>query len=121
VLEPEGPASLHVVRGVEISGPDAPAPSLPEPREPVHEVARDPQITVLHTVLIAEPAVRMPPTLPSRREIRLVRQLGANTGELVAARNVAGWYQDPDDSTQLRWWDGVDWTERTYPAQPALA
>ena len=80
---------------------------------------REPKITVLHTVLIAEPAVRQPPTLPSRREVRLVRQLRSGAGEQTSG-NPAGWYQDPSDSGQLRWWDGVGWSERTYPGQPAL-
>jgi hypothetical protein len=113
--------SVHVVRRVEIDRPE-PAAIVPEPREPVLEVdLRDPQITVLHTVLIAEPAVRRPPTLPSRREVRLVRRLDLDSGEQAAAGHDAGWYQDPQDSGQLRWWDGVGWSERTYPGQPALA
>ena len=24
----------------------------------------------------------------------------------------AGWYPNPDDATQLRWWDGQQWTDR---------
>lgn len=24
----------------------------------------------------------------------------------------AGWYGDPNDATQLRWWDGTAWTDR---------
>jgi len=123
LLDPQGNDASQVVRGVEITSQDAVlATALPEPREPVLEVdLREPKITVLHTVLIAEPAVRMPPTLPSRREVRLVRQLGANTGEQTSAGNDPGWYQDPEDAGQLRWWDGVGWSERTYPGQPALA
>ncbi|MFF1876918.1 DUF2510 domain-containing protein [Leifsonia sp. NPDC058230] len=32
----------------------------------------------------------------------------------------AGWYTDPSGSQQLRWWDGVRWTENYLPAaQPA--
>jgi len=113
--------AAQIVRRVEIAGPEQALVSLPEQREPVVEVdLRDPTTTVLHTVLIAESAVREPPTLPSRREVRLVRQLGTSTGE-AAAGNEAGWYQDPADAHQLRWWDGVSWSERTYPAQPALA
>ena len=112
----------QIVRRVEIANPDQAPVSLPEQREPVIEVdLRDPQTPVLHTVLIAESAVREPPSLPSRREVRLVRQLGVSTGEQEGPRNDAGWYQDPEDAHQLRWWDGVSWSERTYPAQPALA
>jgi hypothetical protein len=95
---------------------------LPEPREPVREVdLREPKITVLHTVLVAEPAARMPPTLPSRREVRMVRHLGVNAGDLSAGQNDAGWYQDPEEAALLRWWDGLGWSEFTFPAQPAHA
>lgn len=35
----------------------------------------------------------------------------------------AGWYPDPDDSTQFRYWTGTDWTEHRSPriATPAPA
>ncbi len=34
----------------------------------------------------------------------------------------SGWYDDPQDSTQLRYWDGVTWTDhRTPKAPPAPA
>jgi len=25
----------------------------------------------------------------------------------------AGWYEDPDDTTIVRWWNGLGWTENT--------
>lgn len=32
----------------------------------------------------------------------------------------AGWYADPQDAAQLRWWDGSQWSAHTAPApQPA--
>jgi hypothetical protein len=31
---------------------------------------------------------------------------------------VAGWYQDPTDAGQQRYWDGARWTEATRPASP---
>jgi hypothetical protein len=33
----------------------------------------------------------------------------------------ANWYPDPDDSTQLRYWDGSKWTEDRAPAKSAAA
>ncbi len=30
----------------------------------------------------------------------------------------AGWYPDPEDSRNTRYWDGVDWTEQRAPAPP---
>jgi hypothetical protein len=29
-----------------------------------------------------------------------------------------GWHTDPDDSSQLRYWDGIQWTEHRHPVQP---
>jgi len=33
----------------------------------------------------------------------------------------AGWYPDPSDQAQLRWWDGSAWTQHTHSAPPAQA
>lgn len=30
-----------------------------------------------------------------------------------------GWYKDPADATQLRWWDEAGWSDRTRPAPVA--
>ncbi|MBB5634097.1 uncharacterized membrane protein YhaH (DUF805 family) [Cryobacterium mesophilum] len=32
---------------------------------------------------------------------------------------IAGWYPDPTDDTQARWWDGSQWTSETRPRHPA--
>lgn len=31
----------------------------------------------------------------------------------------AGWYSDPSNPSQLRWWDGMQWTNNTQAAQGA--
>jgi uncharacterized protein (AIM24 family) len=31
----------------------------------------------------------------------------------------AGWYPDPSNAAQQRYWDGAQWTEHTHPAAPA--
>ncbi len=31
----------------------------------------------------------------------------------------AGWFEDPDDPTMIRWWDGSQWTDNVAPAAPA--
>lgn len=30
-----------------------------------------------------------------------------------------GWYPDPDDASQQRYWDGARWTEQRQPGSPA--
>jgi uncharacterized protein DUF2510 len=90
-----------------------------EDKGPVRSVdLRDPKVSVLRTVQLDEAEVRRPPTPPTRRDLRAGRRLGARNGS--SARNDAGWYQDPHDPGQLRWWDGVGWTDGRYPAQPVL-
>ena len=37
------------------------------------------------------------------------------------ATPVAGWYQDPYDAGQYRWWDGTAWTQTTAAPEPADA
>lgn len=34
---------------------------------------------------------------------------------------IAGWYPDPTDNSQARWWDGVEWSSTTRPRQTAAA
>ena len=31
-----------------------------------------------------------------------------------------GWYQDPRDPSQVRWWDGGGWTQNTQPMPGAV-
>lgn len=31
-----------------------------------------------------------------------------------------GWYEDPNDPRQWRWWDGAAWTERVYQSSEAV-
>ena len=33
----------------------------------------------------------------------------------------AGWYDDPDDASIRRWWDGRDWTDQTRPRAEEIA
>lgn len=33
----------------------------------------------------------------------------------AAPETAGGWYPDPDDPDQLRWWDGTQWTENRQP------
>jgi hypothetical protein len=63
-----------------------------------------------------EPVARIPaPTHPSRREMRLARPLEFGDGPQDGGAPEAGWYQDPGDERQLRWYDGSAWSEATYP------
>ena len=34
---------------------------------------------------------------------------------------IAGWYPDPTDNSQARWWDGVEWSSTTRLRQPEAA
>lgn len=33
----------------------------------------------------------------------------------------AGWYEDRDDSSLVRWWNGLDWTPHTAPKPDRVA
>jgi fibronectin type 3 domain-containing protein len=39
--------------------------------------------------------------------------------QLLAYEYEPGWYQDPDDASLTRYWDGQNWTEETRAAAPA--
>jgi hypothetical protein len=84
------------------------------------ETATIGSMTSVSRSVSVEPA-RPAPKLPKRRELRLARSLETGTGTSDSAVPEAGWYQDPGDHRQLRWYDGTAWSERTYPAQAASA
>jgi hypothetical protein len=77
-------------------------------------------LTSVSRTVSVEPAPKLP-MLPPRRDLRLVRRLETGTGAHPTALPEAGWYQDPRDGRQLRWYDGSAWSESTYPMQAALA
>ncbi|MGW5188117.1 DUF2510 domain-containing protein [Kribbella sp. NPDC004138] len=37
----------------------------------------------------------------------------ARSSAFEPGRPAAGWYEDPSEQTQLRYWDGVEWTDKT--------
>jgi membrane protease YdiL (CAAX protease family) len=42
--------------------------------------------------------------------------------QVMQVQPTPGWYSDPWRAAPLRWWDGVQWTDRTYqPAFPPVA
>ena len=47
-----------------------------------------------------------------RRSYRTTRERAAAAPGALPA---AGWYVDPKDALQRRWWNGVEWTEHTRP------
>jgi uncharacterized RDD family membrane protein YckC len=40
---------------------------------------------------------------------------------MTAGATPQGWYPDPSDASQERWWDGVAWTEATRAAEAGFA
>jgi Protein of unknown function (DUF2510) len=84
------------------------------------ETATIASMTSISRSVSVEPALPAP-RLPSRRDLRLARPLDTGSGKDSSVSAEAGWYQDPGDARRLRWYDGTAWSERTYPAQPALA
>jgi hypothetical protein len=119
-LWPAGPGVIDLTGPME--------PNLRQPREMERgmmergtmETATIASITSVSRSVSVEPA-RTAPALPSRRELRLARLLETGAGANSSVAPEAGWYQDPGDARRLRWYDGTGWSERTYPAQTALA
>lgn len=51
---------------------------------------------------------------------RTRKSLGFSRATIIRERGAmtvpdAGWYIDPEDSTQMRWWSGASWTEHKAP------
>jgi hypothetical protein len=51
-----------------------------------------------------------------RRPAAMTAQSDPHPEQAGAA--VAGWYPDPGDSSQLRWWDGAAWTPQVHKRPP---
>lgn len=53
------------------------------------------------------------------REVRLNHLGGLMSIDMANTVVIAGWYPDPADDGQARWWDGNQWTQTTRPRHPA--
>ncbi len=62
-------------------------------------------IVVLGLILVGAVAIT--------RAVTKSRNSGAS-----GASSAAGWYPDPEVPRQLRYWDGLNWTEHRAPQQP---
>lgn len=51
---------------------------------------------------------------------RLLARIPSPPKPQAARLPAAGWYHDPDDREQLRWWDGARWGETRRPLPPPL-
>ena len=45
----------------------------------------------------------------------LVRATGGKVAAMTTAAAPQGWYPDPQNQSQLRWWDGANWGNQTQP------
>src|SRR5690606_11814155 len=58
--------------------------------------------------------VGIDPAQPDRTAQEVVRVTDQATRVVPA-----GWYEDPSDAAQVRWWNGINWTDHTQ-AKPDL-
>jgi hypothetical protein len=95
---PYEPAAPHAVpAAVDPAGPVEPSPAA----------AAMPDTSAI----VLSDGAPVPDRPPTRRELRLARQLDALVDD------EPGWYLDPGGADALRWWSGTAWSTTTYEVQ----